>query len=76
MSQVHVPKWFTIGAIGALGGFLLFLLARSLTPRPSDLGPHFTLFSHLFIMGLTIYGGGQVVLPMLISVAVKPGWIT
>lgn len=73
---VHVPRWFVAGSLLSLAGFLLFLLARRLQPHPAQLGPFFELFSQLFIMGITIYGGGQVVLPMLISVAVKPGWIT
>lgn len=53
--------------------FLALILLRSLLrspPRP------FALFSSLYLAGTIIFGGGPVVIPLLRSYLVSPGWVS
>ena len=72
--RVPVSKWSSLAAFLLLAGILLYLLAMDVANRPLD--PLMHVFSSFFIVGITIYGGGQVMLPLLVSVAVNPGWLS
>ena len=73
--RIGIPLW--VGALiflcwgGILGGCLLY--------RASDgfeTGGALALFECMFRTGSIIFGGGQVVLPMLYSEVVDTGWIS
>lgn len=72
----HVPvsKWSSLVAFLLIVAFLLYLLVNHLAKGVEP--PLLHVFSSFFIVGITIYGGGQVMLPLLVSVAVDPGWLS
>lgn len=72
--RVPVSKWSSLVAFLLIVGFLLYLLAMHVAKRP--MAPLLHIFGSFFIVGITIYGGGQVMLPLLVSVAVNPGWLS
>jgi len=72
--RVPVSKWSSLVAFLLIVGFLLYLLAMHVAKQP--MAPLLHIFSSFFIVGITIYGGGQVMLPLLVSVAVNPGWLS
>ena len=53
---------------------LTFIILRGADYFPSD--SIALLFESFFRIGSIIYGGGQVVLPMLLTEVVDPGWVT
>lgn len=55
---VPIPRWVSIGCIAFIVAFLLYLLIMSSTHKKLD--PLMKIFSSFFIVGITIYGGGQV----------------
>lgn len=62
-------------AIACLTGFLLLLLALPLAVRifPSHA---LALFDSFYRSGALVFGGGHVILPLLQSTVVSPGWVT
>eukprot|EP01062_Namystynia_karyoxenos_P073033 TRINITY_DN6980_c0_g2_i1.p1 TRINITY_DN6980_c0_g2~~TRINITY_DN6980_c0_g2_i1.p1 ORF type:complete len:535 (+),score=177.16 TRINITY_DN6980_c0_g2_i1:216-1607(+) len=80
ISVMSVPA----GVGGAVCGFTVALLALCFALPPSEAGladcgtpcRGWNIFSAFWRMGATIYGGGQVVLPMTLSYVVNPGWVT
>ena len=68
---VPVPRWLGVTAWCVLFGLLLGLpLARTQT----DWHP-LALFDAFYRSGALVFGGGHVVLPLLQSAVVPPGWI-
>ncbi len=72
--RVPISKWSSVVAFLLIVGFLLYLLAMHVAKQ--SMGALLHIFSSFFIVGITIYGGGQVMLPLLVSVAVDPGWLS
>ncbi|BFZ60060.1 hypothetical protein YB2330_001082 [Saitoella coloradoensis] len=74
-----INTYFTLsipGGLAFLGLFVvsltLFLTLRSHLPHP----PHtFDFFTSLYLAGTIIFGGGPVVIPLLRSYTVDPGWV-
>lgn len=71
-----------IGVSPLMGGILVLiwvgLLLGSIVVRntaPAEGGNLFHLFESFWRMGSIIFGGGQVVLPMLEAEVVSPGWV-
>jgi chromate transport protein ChrA len=59
--------------IGFTVSFIVIMVLRGTldsTPRP------FALFSNMYLAGTIIFGGGPVVIPLLRSYVVEPGWVT
>ncbi|KAJ6084673.1 chromate transporter-domain-containing protein [Penicillium sp. IBT 16267x] len=55
------------------GSFIAVLVARAkLTPPPLPLD----LFASMYLAGTVIFGGGPVVIPLLRSYVVSPGWVS
>eukprot|EP00904_Undaria_pinnatifida_P001126 jgi/Undpi1/11013/HiC_scaffold_30.g13313.m1 len=69
-SRINIPMWLG----GAIVAGWAAILVVSITAFPeTGLGG---LFKAFFRIGSIIYGGGQVVLPMLLDEVVDPGWLT
>jgi len=67
-----------VGAVIAvcwLIGLVLLVTIRRNTDSNNKSGL-FALFESFYRIGSIIYGGGQVVLPMLLNEVVDPGWVT
>lgn len=73
-SHVPVSKRSSVGAVLILVSILLYMLIMHAGKRSMD--PLMKVFTSFFIVGITTYGGGQVMLPLLVSVAVEPGWLS
>ena len=73
-SHVPVSRFTALVCFALVGGFLLFLLGFHLAGRTQPKLLH--IFSSFFIIGVTIYGGGQVMLPLLVGITVDHGWLT
>lgn len=58
---------------GVLASSLAILLVRGLL-RPLSLS--FSLFANMYLAGMIIFGGGPVVIPLLRSYVVDPGWVS
>lgn len=56
-----------------LASFIAVLLVRGLL-RPLPLS--FSLFANMYLAGTIIFGGGPVVIPLLRSYVVDPGWVS
>ncbi|CBJ29849.1 conserved unknown protein [Ectocarpus siliculosus] len=69
-SRINIPMW--LGGAIAVGWATILVVSISAFPG-SGLGG---LFKAFFRIGSIIYGGGQVVLPMLVDEVVDPGWLT
>jgi chromate transporter len=68
---VPVPRWLAIAAWTVLFGLLLGLpIARALAPNQP-----LAMFDSFYRAGSLVFGGGHVVLPLLQSEVVPPGWI-
>ncbi|CAM9717680.1 unnamed protein product [Chrysoparadoxa australica] len=68
--RVGIPVY--AGAIIIISWITLLIIAVSVFPEDGLGG----LFESFFRIGSIIYGGGQVVLPMLLDEVVAPGWVT
>jgi len=68
---IRIPRWLAVAAWSVLFGLLIGLpVARSLVGgRPLAMADSF------FRSGALVFGGGHVVLPLLQSAVVSPGWI-
>ena len=73
-SHVPVSRFASTMCFALVGGFLLFLLGLHLAGKAQSKGLH--IFAAFFIVGVTIYGGGQVMLPLLVGISVEHGWLT
>lgn len=74
----HVPMPSGIGRLGgAVALFLFFALLLGL-PAFAALMPDqaLALFDRFYRVGSLVFGGGHVVLPLLQSEVVRPGWVT
>jgi chromate transporter len=74
----HTPIKTGIGkpvAAVILGSFFILLVALPLLSKFSDSQP-LKLFDSFFRAGSLVFGGGHVVLPLLKSEVVNPGWVT
>ncbi|CAM9128658.1 unnamed protein product [Ascophyllum nodosum] len=69
-SRINIPMW--MGCAIIVGWLVILVVSLTLFPD-SGLGG---LFKSFFRIGSIIYGGGQVVLPMLVDEVVDPGWLT
>ncbi|CAM9128503.1 unnamed protein product, partial [Ascophyllum nodosum] len=69
-SRINIPMW--MGCAIIVGWLVILMVSLTLFPD-SGLGG---LFKSFFRIGSIIYGGGQVVLPMLVDEVVDPGWVT
>jgi chromate transporter len=66
-----VPRWLGIGCLGLLALLLAGLpVAAALLP-----GTGVGVFEAFFRSGALVFGGGHVVLPLLQSAVVEPGWV-
>ena len=66
-----IPKWLAITALILFFGLLISLpLLRQVQP-----GQGLALFDSFFRSGSLVFGGGHVVLPLLQSEVVPPGWV-
>jgi chromate transporter len=69
--SVSIPRWLAIAAWTLLFGLLIGLpIARSLLPSQP-----LAMFDSFYRSGALVFGGGHVVLPLLQSEVVPPGWI-
>jgi chromate transporter len=69
--SVPIPRWLAITAWTLLFGLLIGLpIARSLLPSQP-----LAMFDSFYRSGSLVFGGGHVVLPLLQSEVVPPGWI-
>jgi chromate transport protein ChrA len=73
-SHVPVSHLQSLLCFALVGGFLLFLLGFHLAGKTQPKLLH--IFASFFIVGATIYGGGQVMLPLLVGISVDHGWLT
>jgi chromate transporter len=70
-TPVPVPRWLAVAAWTVLFGLLLALpIARALAPNQP-----LAMFDSFYRAGSLVFGGGHVVLPLLQSEVVPPGWI-
>eukprot|EP00903_Cladosiphon_okamuranus_P009292 g8866.t1 len=69
-SRINIPMW--LGGAIVVGWAAILVISIAAFPD-SGLGG---LFKAFFRIGSIIYGGGQVVLPMLVDEVVDPGWLT
>jgi chromate transporter len=69
--SMGLPVSPRVGVI-ALGTFFLLLVAL---PALQGLAPGFALFDAFYRAGALVFGGGHVVLPLLSSAFVTPGWV-
>jgi chromate transporter len=68
---VPIPRWLAVCAWVVLFGLLIGLpIARSLAPSQP-----LAMFDSFYRSGSLVFGGGHVVLPLLQSEVVPPGWI-
>jgi chromate transporter len=68
----RIPPWLGIVALGILGGLLVGLpLLRQLASSQ-----WLAVFDSFFRSGALVFGTGHVVLPLLQSEVVPPGWVT
>ncbi len=70
--SAFIPKWL---GIAALVLFLALLVGLPLA-RQSDSSQYMAIFDSFFRAGSLVFGGGHVVLPLLQSEVVEPGWMT
>ncbi|ERF75922.1 hypothetical protein EPUS_01288 [Endocarpon pusillum Z07020] len=80
LSEAPVQKDHTIRIrlgvpiiIAFFASFIAVLLVRGLL-RPLPLS--FSLFANMYLAGTIIFGGGPVVIPLLRSYVVDPGWVS
>ncbi|KAF8468956.1 chromate transporter-domain-containing protein [Kalaharituber pfeilii] len=59
--------------IGFFASFIGVLVARGLLDRPPL---ELDLFANMYLAGTIIFGGGPVVIPLLRSYVVDPGWVS
>ncbi|KAF2017690.1 chromate ion transporter-like protein [Aaosphaeria arxii CBS 175.79] len=59
--------------VGFLVSFVLFMVLRGVLDRRPRA---FDLFSNMYLAGTIIFGGGPVVIPLLRSYVVEPGWVS
>jgi chromate transport protein ChrA len=57
----------------SLASFIAVILVRGLVDTPPIT---FSLFSNMYLAGTIIFGGGPVVIPLLRSYVVDPGWVS
>ena len=68
---IRIPRWLAAAAWSVLFGLLIGLpVARSLVG-----GQPLAMADSFFRSGALVFGGGHVVLPLLQSAVVSPGWI-
>ncbi|MBT2248031.1 chromate efflux transporter [Arthrobacter sp. BHU FT2] len=72
--QMSFPVSRAVG-IGCLALFALLLFGLPLL-APAAGSPGLTLFEAFYRAGALVFGGGHVVLPLLQSGVVEPGWVT
>lgn len=59
--------------VGFLASFLVVMIIRGTV---ENRGLVFDLFSNMYLAGTIIFGGGPVVIPLLRSYVVDPGWVS
>ncbi|KAF2420701.1 putative chromate ion transporter [Tothia fuscella] len=59
--------------VGFFASFIAVIIARALPDSPPL---SFSLFSNMYLAGTIIFGGGPVVIPLLRSYVVDPGWVS
>ncbi|CAN0110036.1 unnamed protein product, partial [Discosporangium mesarthrocarpum] len=69
-SRIGIPIW--LGSVIIAGWVVILAVAVSIFSDDGLEG----LFESFYRIGSIIYGGGQVVLPMLLDEVVVPGWVT
>lgn len=70
-TPVPIPRWLAAAAWTVLFGLLIGLpVARALLPSQPV-----AMFDSFYRSGALVFGGGHVVLPLLQSAVVPPGWI-
>ncbi|KGJ05383.1 chromate transporter [Paracoccus halophilus] len=70
---LHLPVPVTRGA--GLAALALFALLLAALPLLAGLGQGFALVDAFYRAGALVFGGGHVVLPLLQSEVVAPGWV-
>jgi chromate transporter len=71
--ELHFPVSNRAGILALAGFALLFLIPPLFAARGT---PGFALFDAFYRSGALVFGGGHVVLPLLHSAVVQPGWVT
>ncbi|KAF2837856.1 putative chromate ion transporter [Patellaria atrata CBS 101060] len=66
-------KWGISIIVGFFATFFAVMLARGLISKNSR---RLDVFANMFLAGTIIFGGGPVVIPLLRSYVVDPGWVT
>jgi chromate transporter len=71
--RIPVSRTMALAALGLFAGLLVILpLLRELLPSSQPLA----LFDSFYRAGSLVFGGGHVVLPLLYTEVVTPGWVT
>nr|MBC8281850.1 chromate efflux transporter [Chloroflexota bacterium] len=70
--STFIPKWL---GIVALAIFFMMMIALPLA-RQLESSQYLAIFDSFFRAGSLVFGGGHVVLPLLQSEVVEPGWMT
>ncbi|KAK5724569.1 hypothetical protein LTR15_004615 [Elasticomyces elasticus] len=71
------PKTSWKAGTAVIATFLLsFIIVMALRGIYSDRNRGFDLFANLYLAGTIIFGGGPVVVPLLRSYIVSPGWVS
>ena len=70
--RIMIPKTIAIASLVVFVSLLIFLpVARQLTTEPS-----LAIVDSFYRAGSLVFGGGHVVLPMLQSEVIEPGWVS
>lgn len=70
--RIMIPKAIAIASLVVFVSLLIFLpVARQLTTEPS-----LAIVDSFYRAGSLVFGGGHVVLPMLQSEVIEPGWVS
>lgn len=70
--SIRIPRWFAIACLALFAAVLIGLpLLRQIEPSQ-----WLAVFDSFFRVGSLVFGGGHVVLPLLQSEVVGPGWLT
>lgn len=69
----RVPRWF---GIAALALFFVLLIGLPVLRQAGGGGQTLAVLDSFYRAGSLVFGGGHVVLPLLQSAVVAPGWVT
>jgi chromate transport protein ChrA len=73
-SQFSLTHWQAASVVGLWAAvFIIVLVLRSTLNNPTRA---LELFSNLYVAGTILFGGGPVVIPLLQSYTVDPGWVS